>query len=280
MESHSSMRPDAGLFEGGPTPKGSARIVAITNQKGGVAKTTTIINLGAHLARHGAKVLIIDTDAQGNCATGLGIDKGSLKLGAHTIFFEPEKTPEARVSTVLEGLHLIPADQRLIDLEQRLTGQMGRERRLSAAIATIREEYDIILIDTPPSLGAATISALTAADGVIIPVQTEYFALEGLAMLTQTMREVRKRLNSALGIDAVVLTMHAPTRLNAQVARELRDSFGRFVIEPPIRRNISVAEANAEGLPIQVHAPSSNGGKDYADLAHNLVLRWGLSGRK
>jgi len=150
---------------------------------------------------------------------------------------------------------------------------------LSEGLEQLLPHYDIILIDTPPSLGIVTINALTAADAIIIPVQTEYFALEGLALLATTIREVRSRLNSRLGVDAVLLTMHAPTLLNGQVAAQIKETLGRVVIEPPIRRNIRLAEAPSHGIPIHLHAPQSHGGNDYRLLSENLALRWGLANR-
>ncbi|HIA39902.1 MAG TPA: ParA family protein [Candidatus Poseidoniales archaeon] len=272
-------RPTIELPEPPKTREGMARIIACINQKGGVGKTTTVINVGAHLATMGLKVLVVDCDSQGNCATGLGIDKSKVANTTRTLMLQPETAAQCRYATPIDGLHLVVGDRTLVTLEQELVSELGRERRLCEGLAQLQPHYDIILIDTPPSLGIVTINALTAADAVMIPVQTEYFALEGLAMLATTLREVRSRLNPRLGVDAVFLTMHAPTLLNGQVAGQVRETLGEMVVEPPIRRNIRVAEAPSHGIPIHLHAPHSHGGEDYRHLAENLALRWGLATR-
>ncbi len=264
------------LPPGPPLQKGRARVVTVTNQKGGVGKTTTVINIGAQLALAGHSILIVDCDAQGNCATGLGVDKSRVEVGTREMVLEPERATEARHATAVEGLHIIVGDRSLVGLEDELASHLGRERRLAEAIAPLRPYYDIILIDTPPSLGLLTINALVASDAVLIPVQTEYLALEGLALLAGSLREVRSRLNRRLGVDGVLLTLHAPTLLNHHVAAEIRETFPELVIEPPIRRNIKLAEAPSRGVPIHLHAPLSMGGKDYYSLAFSLAERWGL----
>jgi chromosome partitioning protein len=259
------------------TPAGRARVVTVMNQKGGVAKTTTVINVAAQIASKGHKVLIVDCDPQGNCATGLGIDKGRVNHGTRTLMLEPEKAVSCRHATGIPGLHIVVADRSLVGLEQELISQLGREKRLTEGLESLLPFYDIVLLDTPPSLGLVTMNALVASDAILIPVQTEYFALEGLALLASTIREVRKRLNPDLGVDAVVLTMHAPTLLNGQVAAQLRETFPEFIVDPPIRRNIRLAEAPSHGIPIHLHAPDSMGGLDYAQLADNLIEKWGLT---
>ena len=171
---------------------------------------------------------------------------------------------------------MIVGDRSLVGLEQEMLRQLGRERRLSEALEPLLPHYDIVIIDTPPSLGLVTINALVASNGVLIPVQTEYFALEGLAMLAGTVREVRNLLNPHLGVDGVLLTMHASTLLNQQVASEILEHLPEFVIRPAIRRNIKLAEAPSHGVPIHLHDPNSNGGKDYQDVSGELEKRWGL----
>jgi len=270
-------RPALDLPDSEPTPDGRARVVTVINQKGGVAKTTTVINVAAHLATFGNRVLVIDCDAQGNCATGMGIDKSRVTAGTRTLLLEPEEAVNARHATAVENLHLIVGDRSLVGVEEELISQLGRERKLSEGLAPLLPHYDIVLIDTPPSLGQVTINALVASDAVLIPVQTEYFALEGLALLASTIREVRRRLNPRLGVDGVVLTMHAPTLLNAQVASQLKETFPSLVIDPPVRRNIRIAEAPSHGIPIHVHAPDSAGGRDYLHLATSLAERWELA---
>ncbi len=259
-----------------PTPDGRARVVTVINQKGGVAKTTTVINVAAHLAINGAKVLVVDCDAQGNCATGFGIDKSRIRYGTRSIMLDPADAVRARHATAIPNLHLIVADRQLVGIEEELISQLGRERRLAEGLEILLPHYDIIIIDTPPSLGLVSINALVASDAVVIPVQTEYFALEGLALLASTIREIRHRLNPRLGVDAVIMTMHAPTLLNGQVAAQVRETFPDLVVDPPIRRNIRLAEAPSHGTPIHIHAPKSAGGKDYRDLSHALMEVWGL----
>jgi len=260
-----------------PTPDGRARVVTITNQKGGVGKTTTVINIGAQLALRGHRVLVVDSDSQGNCATGLGVDKSKVKTTTRDLILRPETAVDSRHATAVEGLHIIVGDRSLIGLEQEMLRQLGRERRMREALEPLLPHYDIVLIDTPPSLGLVTINALVASDGILIPVQTEYFALEGLALLAGTIREVRGLLNGDIGVDGVLLTMHAQTLLNQQVAGELLDSFPELVVKPAIRRNIRLAEAPSHGVPIHLHDPSSPGGKDYQEITTALERRWGLA---
>ena len=264
------------LPEAQPTPEGRARVVTIINQKGGVGKTTTVINLAAQLALRGHKVLVVDADSQGNCATGLGVDKSKVSATTRDLILNPESAVNARHATAVEGLHLIVGDRTLVGLEQEMLRQLGRERRLTEALEPLRGHYDIILIDTPPTLGLVPVNALVASDGILIPVQTEYFALEGLALLAGTIREVRALLNPRLGVDGVLLTMHAPTLLNQQVASEVREAFPELVVEPAIRRNIKLAEAPSHGIPIHLHDPTSAGGQDYQAMTSVLERRWGL----
>ena len=262
-----------------PTPEGRARVVTVINQKGGVAKTTTVINVAAHLAIQGVKVLVVDCDSQGNCATGFGINKSRIRYGTRTLMLNPEDSIRARHATGVENLHLIVADRQLVGIEDELISQLGRERRLAEGLEALLPHYDLIMIDTPPSLGLVSINALVASDSVVIPVQTEYFALEGLALLASTIREIRHRLNPRLGVDAVLLTMHAPTLLNSQVAAQVRETFPDLVVDPPIRRNIRLAEAPSHGTPIHIHAPKSAGGQDYLNLSNALMKGWGFGGK-
>ena len=257
-----------------PTKQGLARIVTVTNQKGGVGKTTSVINIATHLAMRGARVLVVDCDAQGNCASGLGIDKSKTKITTKDVILTPSISIQARHATAVEGLHLIVGDHNLVGVEESLSAQLGRERRLVEALATLRPHYDLILIDTAPSMSIVSVNALTASDGILIPVQTEYLALEGVALLMGTIQEVRRLLNNSLGVDAVIMTMHSPTLLNTQVAGHLRETFGDLVLEPPIRRNIRLAESPSQGVPIQFHAPQSHGGQDYSLLSSELEALW------
>jgi len=190
------------LPEAQPTPEGRARVVTVINQKGGVGKTTTVINIAAQLALRGHSVLVVDADSQGNCATGLGVDKSKVSATTRDLILNPESAVNARHATAVEGLHLIVGDRTLVGLEQEMLRQLGRERRLTEALEPLLEHYDIVLIDTPPTLGLVPVNALVASDGILIPVQTEYFALEGLALLAGTIREVRALLNPSWGSTA------------------------------------------------------------------------------
>ena len=259
-----------------PTPPGRARVVTVTNQKGGVGKTTTVINIAAQLALRDHRVLVVDSDSQGNCATGLGVDKSRVRNTTRDLILSPETAIDSRHATAVDNLHIIVGDRSLIGLEQEMLRQLGRERRMKEALEPLLPHYDIVLIDTPPSLGLVTINALVASDGVLIPMQTEYFALEGLALLSGTIREVRTLLNEHLGVDGVLLTMHSQTLLNQQVAGELLETFPDLVVKPAIRRNVRLAEAPSHGVPIHLHDPTSAGGKDYQAIATVLERRWGL----
>tara|TARA_B100002019_G_scaffold267092_1_gene257936 strand:+ start:107 stop:1057 length:951 start_codon:yes stop_codon:yes gene_type:complete len=259
-----------------PTPKGRARVVTVINQKGGVGKTTTVINIAAQIALRGFRVLVIDSDSQGNCATGLGVDKSKVKNTTRDLILSPETAIDSRHATAVENLHIIVGDGSLIGLEQEMMRHLGREKRMKEALEPLLAHYDLVLIDTPPSLGLVTINALVASDGVLVPVQTEYFALEGLALLSGTIREVRSLLNERLGVDGVLLTMHSQTLLNKQVAGEVLENFPDLVVRPAIRRNVRLAEAPSHGIPIHLHDPSSPGGKDYQDIATELQHRWSL----
>ena len=259
-----------------PTPQGRARVVTVINQKGGVGKTTTVINIAAQIALRGFRVLVIDSDSQGNCATGLGVDKSKVKNTTRDLILSPETAVDSRHATAVENLHIIVGDRSLIGLEQEMMRQLGREKRMKEALQPLLAHYDLVLIDTPPSLGLVTINALVASDGVLVPVQTEYFALEGLALLSGTIREVRSLLNERLGVDGVLLTMHSQTLLNKQVAGEVLENFPNLVVKPAIRRNVRLAEAPSHGIPIHLHDPSSPGGKDYQDIATELQHRWSL----
>ncbi len=260
-----------------PTMDGRARVITVTNQKGGVGKTTTVINIASQLALRGHRVLVVDSDSQGNCATGLGVDKSRVRTTTRDLILRPETAIDSRHATAVDDLHIIVGDRSLIGLEQEMLRQLGRERRMKEALEPLLSHYDIVLIDTPPSLGLVTINALVASDGILIPVQTEYFALEGLALLAGTIREVRSLLNERLGVDGVLLTMHSQTLLNQQVAGELLESFPDLVVKPAVRRNVRLAEAPSHGVPIHLHDPSSPGGKDYQAIATVLERRWGLA---
>jgi chromosome partitioning protein len=245
-------------------------VIALANQKGGVGKTTTAINLGAALARHGKRVLIFDFDPQANSSAGLGVRAEGLTTyevvigGAHAM--------DAAVATSVEGLMLVPATPSLAGAEVELVPMMAREFRLKRALDQIRDDYDYLLIDCPPSLGLLTVNALTAADEVIVPVQCEYLALEGLSQLMTTIQLVRKALNPGLIVRGLIMTMYdSRAKLAQQVVAEARAHFGNRVFEAVIPRSIRLGEAPSYGEPILTYAPNSSGGLAYAQLADEVL---------
>jgi chromosome partitioning protein len=250
------------------------RVTACTNQKGGVGKTTTVVNLAAYLALSGTSTLVIDLDPQGNATSGLGVDRRLLDRSVYDALINRVPIGELVVDTAVEGLHLVPAAPALSGAEVELVGLPARERRLSASLAELGERYDRVLIDCPPSLGLLTVNALTAADGVLIPIQTEYYALEGLSQLVNTIRMVREGLNPRLEIDGVLLTMYdGRTRLSAQVAAEVRRHLDGAVYDTVVPRNIRLSEAPSHGKPIALYDPSSRGADAYGRLAAEVTAR-------
>lgn len=247
------------------------KIIAIANQKGGVGKTTTSINLAASLNRLGDKVLIIDIDPQGNATTGIGVNRGELKKSVYDILINQVDADEVIIKTRIKNLDIIPSTMDLAGAEVQLVGIKHREYRLSNAIRKFKENYDFIIIDCPPSLGLLTINALTAADSVIITVQCEYYALEGLTQLLNTIRITQKYLNSHLALEGVLLTMFdARTKLGIEVTKEVKTFFREKVYSTIIPRNVHLAESPSHGLPIIDYAPTSKGAKVYLDLAEEV----------
>jgi ATPases involved in chromosome partitioning len=250
------------------------RVTACTNQKGGVGKTTTVVNLAAYLALSGTSTLVIDLDPQGNASGGLGIDRRALDRSIYDALIDRTPIDELVVGTSIEGLDLIPSTSALSGAEIELVGVAARERRLAASLAGLDGRYERVIIDCPPSLGLLTINALTAADGVLIPIQTEYYALEGLSQLVNTIRLVRESLNPRLEIEGVVLTMYdARTNLSAQVAAEVRRHMNGAVFETIVPRSVRLSEAPSHGLPIALYDPASRGARAYSDLAAEVHAR-------
>ena len=252
-----------------------ARIIAVTNQKGGVGKTTTAINLSACLAAKKKKVLLVDIDPQGNATSGLGIGSKN-KHTVYDVLIGDARAREAAVATGHGSLDLMPTAIELAGAEIELVGIENREQLLKNALADIRDDYDYILIDCPPSLSLLTINALTAADSVLIPIQCEYYALEGLGQLMNTTKLMRKKLNPQLEIEGIVLTMFdSRTNLCAQVVDEVRRHFPRDLFETMIPRNVRLSEAPSYGLPIHLYDGRCSGAKAYDALAAELMERRG-----
>ena len=250
------------------------RVTACTNQKGGVGKTTTVINLAAYLALSGTRTLVIDLDPQGNATSGLGVDRRGIGRSSYEVLVDRAPIADVVTSTQVEGLDLVPAAPALSGAEIELVGASARERRLAASLAELGDRYDRILIDCPPSLGLLTVNALTASDGVLIPIQTEYYALEGLSQLVNTIRRVREGLNPRLEIEGVLLTMYdARTNLSAQVASEVRRHMNGTVYRTVVPRSVRLSEAPSHGLPIALYDPASRGASAYRELAGEVAAR-------
>lgn len=249
-----------------------SKIIAITNQKGGVGKTTTTVNLGASLAELGNEVLLIDIDPQGNATSGVGVDKGVLDNCIYSLIIGNAKTDDVITQTEFKNLSIIPATIQLAGAEIELVSAISREEKLKVALESVKDDYDFILIDCPPSLGLLTLNALTAADSVLIPVQAEYYALEGLSQLLNTIRLVQKHLNRNLLIEGVLLTMFdARTNLGIQVIEEVKMYFQEKVYQAIIPRNIRLGEAPSHGKPITVYDPRSKGAEVYLELAKEVL---------
>ena len=249
-----------------------AKTIAIVNQKGGVAKTTTVVNLSAYLAKAGKKVLVIDIDPQGNATSGLGIDRDHLELCIYDVLINDISMAGVIQPTEVESLSVLPATISLAGAEIELVSSANREQKLKNALEEEKEHFDYIIIDCPPSLGLLTLNALTAADSLIIPIQCEYYALEGLGQLMNTFQLVKKHLNPALEIEGVLLTMFdARTNLAIQVVDEVKEFFKGKVFGAIIPRNVRLSEAPSHGKPISLYDPKSRGAEVYEQLAMEVM---------
>lgn len=249
-----------------------SRVIAVTNQKGGVGKTTTAVNLSACLADHGRNVLLLDIDPQGNATSGVGVEKKRISLCIYDALINEVPLRDIILKSPLDRLDVVPATIQLAGAEIELVPTMSREVRLLRVLADIRDNYDYIVIDCPPSLGLLTINAMTASDTVLVPIQCEYYALEGLSQLTNTVKLVQKHLNNRLTLEGVLLTMYdARTNLAAQVAEEVHKYFGDMVFKAVIPRNVRLSEAPSHGQPIIVYDNRSKGAEVYQDLAKEVM---------
>ena len=248
------------------------KIIAIANQKGGVGKTTTSVNLSACLAQLGYRVLLVDIDPQGNATSGVGINKADVDHCIYNVLIEDVDAEEVCIPTEVEHLDIIPATIQLAGAEIELVPTISREIRLKKSLVKLKDTYDYIIIDCPPSLGLLTINALTTSDSVIIPVQCEFYALEGLSQLLNTIRLVQKHLNHSLAIEGVLLTMlDARTNLGIQVIEEVKKYFQDRVYQSIIPRNVRLGEAPSHGKPIILYDPKSKGAEVYQELAKEVV---------
>ena len=249
-----------------------SRIIAIANQKGGVGKTTTAINLSSCLAEAGKKVLTIDLDPQGNMTSGLGVDKNELENTVYELMLDECSIKESMADTVVEGMKIIPSNVNLAGAEIELLGINEKEYILKNAVDYIRDDYDFIIIDCPPSLNMLTINAMTTADSVLVPIQCEYYALEGLSQLIHTIDLVQQRLNPKLKMEGVVFTMYdARTNLSLQVVENVKENLKQHIYNTVIPRNVRLAEAPSYGMPIIEYDPRSAGAEHYMMLADEVI---------
>ena len=250
------------------------KIIAIANQKGGVAKTTTAINLSAALSQLGQRVLLVDFDPQGNASSGLGIDKNKLEKSVYDVLVNNVPAELLIVPKVRPNLDLLPAKVDLAGAEMELVMAISREVRLKDALAELKDKYDYIIIDSPPSLGLLTINALTAANQYIVPIQCEYYALEGVTQLLNTIKLIQRSLNPALKLCGILMTMYDyRTKLSKQVVDDVRASFGKQVFQTVIPRNVRLSEAPSYGLSIIDYDPKSKGAESYLELAKEVLAR-------
>ena len=255
------------------------KVMAVANQKGGVGKTTTSINLSASLAYMGKKTLLIDNDPQGNATSGLGVDKWTVEKSVYDTLINDIEIMETILPTMMDNLFICPSNIQLAGAEIELVSQMMRENRLTNAIEPIKKDYDYIIIDCPPSLGLLTLNSLTAADTILVPIQCEYYALEGLKQLMKTVALVQKHLNPTLKVEGVVMTMYdSRTNLSFQVVESVREHFSDRVYRTIIPRNVRLSEAPSHGVPIILYDKDSKGAISYLDLAEEVIQCGGKNG--
>lgn len=253
-----------------------SRIIAVANQKGGVGKTTTAINLSACLAEKNKKVLTLDMDPQGNTTSGLGVDKNQAENTVYELILDESELSDCIYSSVMENLSVIPSNINLSGAEIELIGFENKEYLLKSKLDMIKDNYDYIIIDCPPSLNLLTINAMTAADSVIVPIQCEYYALEGLSQLIHTIDLIKERLNPKLEIEGVVFTMYdARTNLSLQVVENVKENLDKNIYKTIIPRNVRLAEAPSYGMPITMYDSKSSGADSYRKLADELINRKG-----
>jgi chromosome partitioning protein len=251
-------------------------IIACANQKGGVGKTTTVVSLAAYLALDARRVLLVDMDPQGNATSGVGVDKDSIEASVYDVLLSDMPMADAVLATTIPNLSVLPSNRSLAGAEVELVPSTGRERRLKGVLEGVGESYDFILLDCPPSLGLLTVNALTASDSVLIPLQCEYYALEGLSQLLATVELIRNHLNPGLALKGVVLTMHdGRTSLSADVTTEVRQHLGAQVFDAVVPRSVRLAEAPSYGQPIAEYSPGSRGALAYQAITAELLTRSG-----
>lgn len=259
---------------GADNPPVAPQTLAVANQKGGVGKTTTTINVGAALAEMGRRVLVVDVDAQANATSGLGVARSAVEMSTYDVIVNGRPIDDVRIPTVVPGLDLVPADLSLAGAEIEMIDLPMRERRLAMALDGLTDAFDYVLIDCPPSLGLLTINAATAAEGLLVPIQCEFYALEGLGLLTHTLELLHRELNPTLRIAGIVMTLFdGRLALAHQVVEEVRSHFPELLLTPLIPRNVRLSEAPSHGLPISLYDPTCRGAAAYAELAVNLDQR-------